>query len=147
MSSFRTEQASQPISKNRHNRYVPRYWATILIIRKVSRVCVRGLPEKPVAAIVLSIIGGLLNIGMLRSVLPNMPWGILNAFWPLIPLVGGMMLYVNPGRHRIWGALVLGFCIASWVLLGSLLGDVGGILAIRWNPRTTVKLRASEMPR
>jgi hypothetical protein len=125
---------------------MPRYWATILIVRKVSRVCVRGLREKHVAAIVLSIIGGLLNIGMLRNVLSNTPWGILNAFWPMIPLVGGMMLYLSPEHHRIWGALVLGFCVASWVLLGSLLGDIAGILAITWKPRTSVKLTASKMP-
>jgi hypothetical protein len=109
---------------------------TILLVRKSVDIF-RGLSQKPILAIVLSVIGGLLNIGMLRSIVPNMPWGVLNAFWPLVPLVGGTMLYVSPRHHRIWGALILGFCIASWVLLGSLLGDIGGLLAIKWNQGKT----------
>ena len=51
-----------------------------------------------------------------------------------------VMMHLRSGRHRLWGALMLGFSAVSWVtslgglLIGFLLALIGGVLAISWKP-------------
>lgn len=54
-------------------------------------------------------------------------------------LIGAMMIYTQPGRAQTWGVVVLVFSIVSFLgmggfFLGAILGVVGGILAMTWNP-------------
>jgi hypothetical protein len=50
------------------------------------------------------------------------------------------MIVRVPQRHQLWGALVLTFSILSiagslgGLLLGFILGNIGGVLAISWKP-------------
>jgi hypothetical protein len=86
-----------------------------------------------------------MNFGMLRYSLQSPPWHLLNALWPLVPLFGSVMLYLTPRHHRVWGSLILACGIASWVLLGSFLADIAGILAIRWSPSATNSLGLKQL--
>jgi len=97
--------------------------------------------------IILSVIGGAMNLPMLRYAVPGPPWHLLNALWPLVPLFGGLMLFLNPTHHKAWGGLILACGIASWVLLGSLLADIAGILAIRWSPSAINLLKLQQIHR
>ena len=79
-----------------------------------------------------------MNLGVLRNAAANpTPLQGINPLWSLVPLIGGLMLLLSPKHHRVWGGLILAFGIASWVLLGSLLADIAGVLAIRWVPPIT----------
>ncbi len=67
----------------------------------------------------LLLIGGLLGLRL----------------WPGPILLGmGLLLLASPGQHRGLGVIVLIFTLATWVLLGSFLEDIEGVLAIRWRP-------------
>lgn len=57
-------------------------------------------------------------------------------------LVGAIMVYNQPTRASIWGALILAFSIVSFLgmggfFLGAILGVVGGVLAITFRPHQT----------
>lgn len=70
---------------------------------------------------------------------------VINALWPIVPLIGGFMLLLSPKHHKVWGGLILACGIASWVLLGSLLADIAGVLAIRWIPPITNALELQQL--
>src|SRR6267378_3318669 len=67
------------------------FFSTLIrIILILSRETVRWaqpLPSKPVMPIILSVIGGAMNLAMLRYAVPGPPWHLLNALWPLVPVV------------------------------------------------------------
>jgi len=117
--------------------------------------------EKPTAAFVLSLIGGIfillvgLAIAVLGSILGSMIggvggpagaadvitlYGIVGLVNGLLVIVFGVLLYVKPQQHVIWGVLVLILSIASWFttlggfFIGLILGLIGGILGIAWKP-------------
>jgi hypothetical protein len=66
--------------------------------------------------------------------------GILSIVFGIIVIVAAVMLYMSPTQHELWGALVIGFSVASVVScmggmgIGAILGLIGGILAILWRP-------------
>jgi hypothetical protein len=123
------------------------------------------LKEKPTAAFILSLLGGifmilgggltlfvtsLIGYGMGYS--PGwhmMGWGMMGFlpwFWIIglvsgvIVLIGAAMLYTRPEESATWGVLILMFSIISLLgmggfLIGFLLGLIGGILAIVWKPK------------
>jgi len=107
---------------------------------------------KPGAAFILSLVGGLfvllggiattvigatftLFVGGIGGVL-----GILGIVWGILILVFASRLNSDPGSHSTSGALIVVFSVLSWVgaiggfFIGFLLGLIGGILAITWNP-------------
>lgn len=120
------------------------------------------MPEKPTAAFILSllgaifiIIGGLVYaiifsiIGSIVSFIPGMEGlggtiailGILGIVWGILTLVGAIM--INSGdksKVRTGSILVLIFSILSWfgaaggLFIGFLLGLIGSILGLTWNP-------------
>jgi hypothetical protein len=83
-------------------------------------------------ALSLSLLGGgLVVIGSVEAVLG------------LLVLLFGILLYVSPESHVIYGILVLVFSIVSLIGLGGLfigflLGLIGGILGIVHRPRPSV---------
>lgn len=108
--------------------------------------------SKPTAAFVLSLIGGLFIVfagiiigiaGFALTILFGGFGALLGLFglvWGILVIVGAVMTYTRPEQHTIWGIIILVFSILSWVgaaaglFIGFLLGLIGGILAITWNP-------------
>ena len=107
--------------------------------------------EKPTAAFVLSLVGGILILinGLVLAALG----AILALFFPaagillaalglvfgIIVLLGAIMLWTQPGQHKTWSIVVLVFSILSLVIgggfiIGFILGLIGGILGIVWKP-------------
>ncbi len=57
----------------------------------------------------------------------------------IVVLVGAVMMYTRRGSAQTWGLLILVFSIISLFgmggfFIGAILGIVGGILALAWNP-------------
>jgi hypothetical protein len=66
--------------------------------------------------------------------------GLLGAVWGMLAIVGAVMLYFRPQQHKTWGIIVLVSAFLSWIgtfgglIVGFVLGLIGGILGITWNP-------------
>lgn len=67
-------------------------------------------------------------------------YGIIGVVNGLLVIVFGVLLYVKPQQHVVWGVLVLILSIASWfttiggLFIGLILGLIGGILGIVFKP-------------
>jgi len=115
--------------------------------------------DKPTAAMVLSLIGGLFVIfggaalAFAGSVIGSfnvtgaasasntvLALGIVGVIMGIIMVVGGFMMYSKPTSAKMWGVIVLILAIISWVtaiggfFIGFLLGLIGGILALTFKP-------------
>ncbi len=118
--------------------------------------------EKPTAAMVLSIIGGLLIIlagamylaiaefleellllsGETLDVDPVLWIQILGAIGIVIGIVimvGGVMMYSRPASSTVWGVIILVLSLVSIIatggfFIGLILGLIGGILGIVFKP-------------
>ncbi len=112
-----------------------------------------SIAEKPTAAFVLSLIGGifiLLGGALIAAIgatifafLPavGLVLGVIGLAFGMLVLVGAIMLYAHPEQHVTWGVIILVFSILSiftslgGFLIGLILGIIGGALAIAWKPR------------
>jgi Family of unknown function (DUF6114)/Protein of unknown function (DUF4064) len=120
--------------------------------------------DKPTAAMVLSLIGGifvilggafiafvgslvssfgyLANGGSTGGTLVTV-FGVVGIIMGLIMIVGSFMMYSKPSNAKMWGIIVLILSILSWVtavgglVIGFILGLIGGILAIMFKPSTS----------
>jgi hypothetical protein len=115
--------------------------------------------DKPTAAMVLSLIGGLFVIfggaalafagsiigsfnvtGAASASNTVLALGIVGVIMGIIMVVGGFMMYSKPTSAKMWGVIVLILAIISWVtaiggfFIGFLLGLIGGILALTFKP-------------
>ena len=115
--------------------------------------------DKPTAAMVLSLIGGLFVIfggaalafagsiigsfnvtGAASASSTVLALGIVGVIMGIIMVVGGFMMYSKPTSAKMWGVIVLILAIISWVtaiggfFIGFLLGLIGGILALTFKP-------------
>ena len=115
--------------------------------------------DKPTAAMVLSLIGGLfvifggaalafvgsligsLNVtGTGAASSTALGLGIAGVIMGIIMVVGGFMMYSKPTSAKMWGVIVLILSIISWVtalggfFIGFLLGLIGSILALTFKP-------------
>jgi Family of unknown function (DUF6114)/zinc-ribbon domain len=115
--------------------------------------------DKPTAAMVLSLIGGIfviiggafiafvgsligsLNVtGASSASTTALALGIVGVIMGLIMVVGAFMMYSKPTSAKMWGVIVLILSIISWVtavgglFIGFLLGLIGGILALTFKP-------------
>jgi len=129
--------------------------------------------NKPTAAFVLSLIGGILILlgavflMVVMSVLsgfagsiPGMPagatdilliYGVVGLIFALLVLVGAVMMWARPQQHVAWGVVVLLFSLFSFIsgggfLLGLILGLVGGILGIVWKPSMPMPAPMMQQP-
>lgn len=113
-------------------------------------------PQKPTASMVLGIIGGVFIIaaGVLEIIVGTedssltfgivggtyIASGLLGLIVGILVLVFGILVYIQPQHHVVYGVLILVFSIISLVsfaggfFIGFLLGLIGGILAIVHNP-------------
>src|SRR5947199_9181504 len=104
--------------------------------------------DKPTAAMVLSLIGGLFVIfggaalavagsligsftvtGAASASITVLALGIVGVIMGSIMVVGGFMLYSKPTNAKMWGVIVLILSIISWVtaLGGCFLGVRPGV--------------------
>jgi len=112
---------------------------------------------RPTAAMVLAIIGGLFillsgiwlaEVGSILSLLTSGLGGgvliLLGAFGAVLGvliLVLGVLVYIQPQHHVVFGALILLLSIISLTslggfILGFILALIAGILALVWKPNT-----------
>lgn len=109
------------------------------------------MAEKPTAAFVLSLLGGIFVLipGILLAILGTFIGfftfgaGFVLYIFPifgLIIIIGSILMYSNPKSAKTWGIIVLILGIISFIglitALGGLLALIGGILAIVWKPST-----------
>jgi hypothetical protein len=124
------------------------------------------MADKPTAAFVLSLVGA---IFILLGGIITLAWaaiigsalslaglgdfgvgfaviGTLGFIWGIIALVGAVMMNSSDkSRVRTGAILVLVFSILSWfgafggLFIGFILGLIGAILGLTWNPPTTEK--------
>jgi hypothetical protein len=86
--------------------------------------------EKPTAAYYLSLIGGIIGliIGIILLLIIIGIWIIIAS---IIVIVGAQRLMQEPMEHTKWGTIILVFSILGG---GTLLGLIGGILALVYKP-------------
>ena len=123
------------------------------------------MADKPTAAFVLSLIGGIFMLisGILVTVGfsfflggAGLAFGLIGLIFGLIVLIGSVMLYQNPNSHTMWGIIILILAIVDlpgfWGFgLGSLLAFIGAILALVYKPAmamgmTPPPMMSSSMP-
>ncbi|HYB92870.1 MAG TPA: DUF6114 domain-containing protein [archaeon] len=120
--------------------------------------------EKPTAAFILSLIGGIiiLLVGFVVMVVGAIVsffigglggiFGLLGVAWCILMIICAFMLNSQPEQHVIWGVLILVLSLLSWVgafgglFIGFLLGLIGGILGISWKPSATAKIPQATTP-
>ncbi len=114
------------------------------------------MADKPTAAFVLSLIGGILIIlgGVAFAIgfsfvfgSAGAVFGVIGVIMGLIVLLGAIMLYQKPQSHTMWGVIILVLSIiafpAAWGFgIGSLLAFIGAILALVYKP----SIAAGTMP-
>ena len=106
--------------------------------------------ERPYAAFVLSLVGGVLILvgGLLGLTWLGWPmWGWMPGFLLVFSAIGivsggaivtaAYMLYNKPSQAQTWGTIVLVFAVVSLLsaggfIIGALLGIIGGLLALTW---------------
>jgi hypothetical protein len=118
-------------------------------------------PSYPSTAYILSLIGGIFIVidaiitiavtAALGSVLAGLGFpgfgailvtlGVIALIFGLIVLYGAIQLKSNPARAKHWGVLILVFSIVAFLggggfYIGSILGLIGGIMALTWSPPT-----------
>jgi hypothetical protein len=123
------------------------------------------MADKPTAAFVLSLIGGILILlgGVAFAIgfsfvfgSAGAVFGIIGVIMGLIVLLGAVMLYQKPQSHTMWGVIILVLSIiafpAAWGFgIGSLLAFIGSILALVYKPAmaagtTPPPMMSSSMP-
>ena len=113
------------------------------------------MKEKPTAAYILSLIGGILGLiggiallvismfvaGVATGVAASfiiavyMGIGIWSIICSSIVIFAAMRLNEEPWEHQKWGIIILVFSVVG---IWSLLGLIGGILALVYKPESTV---------
>ncbi|MEM0482089.1 MAG: DUF6114 domain-containing protein [Nitrososphaerota archaeon] len=118
--------------------------------------------NKPVAAFILSIAAGVLMLiggaialtwayypswnGWRGMMMPMMMWWMPWMWWipaiigiasGAVIIIGALAIFSDPKLSQVWGAIILVFSLVGLVgfggfIVGSLLGIVGGILALTW---------------
>ena len=106
------------------------------------------MADKPTAAFVLSLIGGIIMLVVAILATVGLSFllgsggaiiGIVGVVFGLIVIIGGVMLYQNPASHTMWGVIILILAIidfpGAWGFgIGSLLAFIGAILALVYKP-------------
>jgi hypothetical protein len=118
--------------------------------------------QEPAKASRLPLIAGgliILNATLLAlvatwfiGIMPSLPGSTLHAMdlyriasmgfiFGVLVLLGGMMLYHQTAHRSVWGMMIIVFSILGYVtgggfIIGSILGIMGGVSAIRRKPRT-----------
>jgi MFS family permease len=111
--------------------------------RREPRIPVEEIRGKPTAAIVLTLLGGILEIifGITMSIGGLLTWflgsiGVLfGLYWITLGsviVIGAILIYYQPSSARSWGIVIIVLSVISGLNIFAL---IGGILAIVWKPR------------
>lgn len=79
-------------------------------------------------------------------------YGAFGVAFGVVSVASALMLYLQPVRHRLWGALVTVFALLGWFgsigggVIGSILGLVGGISGMKWTGAATPSAAAYASP-
>ena len=106
------------------------------------------MDDKPTAAFVLTLIGGIfLLLGGIAVAIGfaiffggiGAAFGIVGVVFGLIVLLGAVMMYNKPQSHTTWGVIILVLSIVAFPAIwgfgiGSLLAFIGAILALVYKP-------------
>lgn len=121
-----------------------------------------NLPQpRPIVSLGLSVVVGILilvngfAITSIRAINFTGPRDLLAIFaaigymQSMVVLAAAVMLLAMPRRHGFWGFVVIVFSVASIVvgggfILGSMLGSIGGALAMTWEPPAGSSVRIAE---
>lgn len=123
--------------------------------------------EKPTAAFVLSLIGGIFTVlwGGLLLAIANLVGsvGVVSVsgaialvavsqlVFGILMVILGTLLYIQPEHHVAYGVVILVISIISLVvglgglIIGFILGLIGGILGIVWRPTAPVIIQPMYM--
>lgn len=79
--------------------------------------------------------------GMMRDMAPLFWWPWFGVIAGIVVLIGAVMLYNKPEHCRGWGMAILilsalNLFIGMGGLLASVLGIIGGAMALAWRPET-----------
>lgn len=113
-------------------------------------------PEKPAAAFVLSLLAGFMilfggaMIGVVGDYVIKFVPAFIAKFLPLLVTVrilsgvaviaAAVLLFLNPAQTKLWGVFTLVVSVINLVMIGvlggagSVLGIIGGALALSWKP-------------
>ena len=95
---------------------------------------VKQVENKPTAAFLLSLLGGIIGLIIAAALSAFFPplgiWGLISS---IIVIISASKLNSNPWEHAKWGAVILVFSIIG---VGPLLAFLGGILALVYNPKS-----------
>ena len=77
--------------------------------------------------------------GMMRDVAPMFWWPWFGVIVGVVVLIGAAMLYNKPEHCRGWGMAILILCALNLFIgmggfLASVLGIIGGAMALAWRP-------------
>lgn len=122
------------------------------------------MADKPTAAFILSLLGGifillggivLLVIGAVATFFLLGIGGIIGLFGiicGILIIIGAVMMNSRPESHVTWGIVIIIFSILSWFgalagfYIGFILALIGGILAIIWKPSAAQPITAQPAP-
>ncbi len=143
------------------SQFGPFYWAPPAAMPALGRpyppgTVAPGELQRPTAAMVLAIVGGVFIIAaailevIVGTQQAQLSFGFLGGTYILSGLLGiavgilvlvfGVLVYVQPQHHVVYGVLILVFAVVSLVsffggvFIGFVLGLIGGILAIVHRP-------------
>ena len=97
--------------------------------------------NKPTAAFVLSLIGGIIiyGVGFTRTIRFTAA-GVFVIICGTLIIIGSIMLYVKPDKHKMWSTIIVIFSLLSWLgvlgglIIGFVLSLMGAILGFMWKP-------------
>jgi Family of unknown function (DUF6114) len=122
------------------------------------------LSDKPTAAFVLSLLGGIFVLigGLVQTFLGafissigmatgasnatgvGSTFGILGMVSGVLMIMGGVLMYARPQTHTMWSAIVLVLSLVSLAtstvggfFIGFILGLIGAILGLKFKPTMT----------
>ena len=118
--------------------YGPNYPSTAYILSLIGGILILigGIIEAAPAAVVGSVVAGL-GFGGFGALIIAL--GVIALLFGILVLYGALQLKNHPQTAKTWGILILVFSLLSFIggggfYIGAILGIVGGILALVWNP-------------
>jgi hypothetical protein len=107
------------------------------------------MEDKPTAAFIVSLIGGILVLlgglvlALIGTVIAFITFGFGLILWifvifGVLIIIGALAMNSNPGSAKTWGIVILILGVISLfggiTAVGGLLAIIGGILALVWKP-------------
>jgi len=97
--------------------------------------------NKPIAAFILSLLGGVIiyGVGFIRTIRFNVA-GLFGIICGTLIIISSIMLYVKPAQYKKWSTIIAIFSMLTWLgvlgglVVGFALSLTGAILGFKWKP-------------